>query len=191
MSKITGALAGVVLCAGGVFAFYYSIRTARSQQIYYSLKYGAGSAAMSLEQASGAAEKARRLYPYNYELPIYICSRYLPQIRHSSADRDVTDLVRRQCDYGLSLNPYPRVLRYTKALLLADASPAEAADYWTGFVDWQFWSSRNLAILVGLYARAGRLAEASEFLGLLKGRPEYAKAAAALKQAFRREMRAP
>ena len=181
---------GLLLCLAGVAAAVYSVRAARAQCIYYSVKYGRGSQA-SIAEIASRSEISNRLYSHNYELAAQMCRNYLHSRDSVLSSDDGAALAELWCRRGLAMDPYQRVLRYTEAVLLARKSPSEAACAWEKFVDWQYWSSLNLSALVQFYAQAGRLAEAGEVLSLLKGHPGYAKAAAAFKHAWASEMRAP
>jgi hypothetical protein len=126
-----------------------------------------------------------RLYPHNYELSDYFCHTCL-----ENRPVDV-DLLKSWCKRGMEQNPYRWIFRYTRAELLARDNPAAAVAYWKEILDWQFWSTRNLNVMVKLCAKADELEEAAEYLALLKGRKNYKKAAAALRQAWLRDMQAP
>jgi hypothetical protein len=177
--RIAGVMAGLMLVFAGVFGIIYSLRVARSQSLYHSIKYGTFSDAGPAEVADLCAA-AHEIYPQNY----YLCIEAVDRLWGSDAAGAAL-----WCERGLALNPYHRVLRRANTQLLAKESPADAADYWSEFVDWQFWSARNQAFLVECLAKAGRLAEAAEHLTLIKGREGYDRAEAALKRAWAAEMK--
>ena len=184
---------GAVLVLVGLLGALYSVRAALSLQLYHAVKYGSLSGADASPQAvAEACEDAQTLYPHNYYLSMEVAGRFWPERNVELSEREAAlDVVEQWCDLGLAQNPYPWKLRRAKARLLGQESPDAAADYWQEFVDWQFWKPLNLQILVEYYARAGRLAEASELLPLLEGRPGHDKAAAALRRGWAAEMARP
>lgn len=193
MQRAVRISVGAILVAVGLLGAVYSVRAARSSQIYHTVKYGAFSDADTPTMAvADACETAFTLYPHNYYLSIEATRRLWPARGVTPAERTAAlGMVEEWCDRGLVQNPYPWQLRRTKARLLGQESPAAAADYWEQFVEWQFWNPLNLQVLVEYYARAGRLAEASELLPLLEGRPGYGEAAAALRAGWAAEMAWP
>jgi len=184
--------AGIILCAVGITGGVYSIRTARAQTIYHSVKYGRLTNAVP-DMVIKACEKSYRLYPHNYDLCIQANLRLWPAISDSDRrDKDGSlELIESWCDRGLRLNFNHRTLRCTKASLISRRSASEAADYWDRFIDSQFWNSANLVDRVRFYTGAGRLAEASETVKLLKGHPGHKEASDILRKAWAAEMRIP
>jgi len=185
---------GAVLVGVGLLGALYSVRVAHASQIYRVVKYGALSETnASAVAVAEACEAAFALYPHNYYLSIEAARRLWPARGVASVERNAgLQMVETWCGRGLAQNPYPWQLRRTKARLLGLESPVAAADYWEQFVEWQYWKPLNLQILVEYYARAGRLAEASELLPLLEGHPgNHAKAAAALRRGWAAEMARP
>jgi len=181
---------GIGLIALAFLATIYSVRVARSQRIYHTVKYG------DLSEAAPAAvhealDAAFSLYPHNYHLCIEATARLWPAGGLSSGERSAAlAQVEQWCDRGLAENPHPWELRRMKTRLLAETSPDAAADYWREYVEWQFWVPHNLRILVECYARAGRLVEAAEILPLLEGYAgQHARASAALRRGWAAEMR--
>ncbi len=189
MQRTIRVVIGIGLTALGLLGTVYSVQVARSHRTYHAVKYGALSEA-SPAVVADACEAAFALYPHNYYLSIEAAKRLWPTRDASPAERTAAlAQVERWCERGLAQNPYPWKLRHMKMRLLAQTSPDAAADYWRQYVDWQFWKPLNLRILVERYVRAGRLAEAAEILPLLKGRPEYDRASAALRRGWAAEMR--
>ncbi len=189
MQRTIRVSTGIALTALGILGTVYSVQVARSQRIYHAVKYGSLSEAPPAVVAD-ACEAAFTLYPHNYYLSIEATDRLWPGRDAAPSERTAgLAQVESWCERGLAQNPYRRKLRRTKTRLLGQTSPDAAANYWKQYVDWQFWKPLNLRILVECLVRAGRLAEAAEILPLLKGRPEYDKAAAALRRGWAAEMR--
>jgi hypothetical protein len=181
---------GIVLCAAGIMGGVYSIRTSRAQSIYYSVKYGSLTNAAP-DVVLNLCEDSFRLYPHSHDLSIQACLKMwsaLSSENESEAETAINS-IQLWSDRGMQQNRYHRTLNQIKADMISLESTRDAADYWMGFVDNQFWSSRNIALLVKYYARAGRLAEASELLELLKGHAKYKEAETALHEAWAIEMR--
>ncbi len=178
---------GVVLIS--LLGFIYCIRLTHAQKLYYDVEYGSLSKAAPYLIAE-ACKTAHNLYHHNYNLCNRAAATYWGQVSTTDCKKHsaVIDKTEHWCERGLSENRYKMSLRYRKAELLSLISANDAADYWEGFVDWQFWSSQNLSILVKYYARAGRLVEATEVLSLLKGHPDYQKASSYLRKAWAKEM---
>jgi len=189
MRQIIRIAVGVFLCAAGIIGGIYSIRTARAQHIYHSVRYGQLSD-VSSDAVLKQCEKSYKLYPYSYDLSIQACLKMWPGLssENSSESKAAAASIELWCDRGLGQNPYHRTLNQTKADMISLRSSADAADYWMGFIDNQFWNTKNIALLVKYYSQAGRLAEASEFLDLLKGHSKYKEASASLRKAWAAEM---
>ena len=180
-------LAGILLSVLGLFGSVYGIRVAKAQKLYYDATYGS----MTNATASVFDEicnESFALYPHNYNLCIQAFRKQWNLIYSTNAVEKETalELVELWCERGLEKNQYHATLQNTKSELIQ--SPRDAAEYWENFVNLQFWNSRNLGLLVKYYALAGRLAEASEILILLKGHPEQKKAADDLRKAWATEM---
>ncbi|MBT3193560.1 MAG: hypothetical protein HN341_13500 [Verrucomicrobia bacterium] len=182
------ACAGL-LTAAGILGTLYSIRAAKAHQRYHAITYGKLAEA-STDRMASEWDRAHALYPHNY----FLCIKAVEGLwtaAFSDGEIDGSSAMEqfdRWCARGIELNPHHWKLHRAVTLRLAPESPKAAADYWEQFVEWQFWSPRNLCLLVECYARAGRLAEASETLELLEGRETHARAAAALQRAWAREL---
>ncbi len=177
--------AGLVLAIAGGLGTAYSIRAGRAQAGYYANKYGHLSDADNTIVGKACSDLVS-LYPHNYYLCIQGVSRLWPK-GPGAQDSDFEEAAM-WCARGLELNPHHRILRRARTQLIARESPGDAADYWSEFVDWQFWNARNQAFLVECLAKAGRLVEAAERLSLIEDREGYDRAAAALRRAWAAEM---
>jgi len=183
-------LLGIAFCMLGIFGCVYSIRVTKAQRLYYLVEYGdLTNAAPNVVESTCAA--AYDIYPHNFNVSARAARTLWLRAFSSTVDdkASVIDQTEFWCDRGLIENPYSLSLKYRKAELISLSSANDAADYWTEFVDWQFWSSQNLSILVKYYARAGRLVEAAEVLSLLKGHPDYKKSSMFLRKAWAAEMK--
>lgn len=180
---------GSVLFVLGVWGTLYSIQVAHAHWGYYAVKYGALSTAPQ-EVTSSACEASFARYPHNYFLAHHAIERFWPEQSDPNSSNEFA-LVEQWCERGLEQNYFHWYPRQVKAMLLARDSTRAAAEYWEQFVEWQFWSPRNLEFLVESYANAGRLAEASETLSILQGHAGHSRAKAVLQRAWAREMRAP
>ncbi len=128
--------AGIVLCLLGILGCIYSIRVARAQKLYYSVKYGSLTTADPYVIKT-ACDEAYNLYPHNYNLCNQASSTLWSLITASEADKreSAINLVELWSKRGLIANPYCLALRYRKAELLSLSSANEAADYWKEFTD--------------------------------------------------------
>ena len=181
--RIFAGIAAAALLAGVV----YGMRAAVAHALYYQAKYGA--VREHPEAVVRRCAAADNLYSRNY----YACetaakaaySAYAGGGR--GADRWFP-VAGSWCAEGLALNPYRGPLRLLKAFLLAEQSPAEAVDYWSEYVEWNFWVPHNHAILAELQAAAGNFHDAFESLALIRGREPYEAARQAVRDAWRKEM---
>jgi hypothetical protein len=188
LSRSVRISVGVTLLALGLWGTIYSIQVSRAHCGYYALKYGSLSSAPQ-DAAAQQCEDVFALYPHNYFLSHYAIERLWPDQSNPASNNDFAP-VEQWCERGLAQNYYHWYPRQVKAMLLARESENAAAEYWSQFVEWQFWSPRNLEFLIECYANAGRLAEASEILSILEGQKGYGRAKAILQKAWAREMQA-
>lgn len=174
--------AGLALVAVSVAGAIYAVRAGWSQHLYWRVKYGPERRDVDAVLRLGAT--AHRLYPHNYNLCMWIAE-HAPS-RSGSDLAGAYGLAEEWCDRGLSLNPYPRGLRFLKMCLLHRTSVADALAYWKEYVEWQFWEPYNHAVLVDLYVATGQLDEAERSLHWVKGSPHFKNAKQLLDAARRR-----
>jgi hypothetical protein len=166
---------------------FYSLKVSRAQMIYHHIRYGCLTNAPVAEVVSGA-ESAHRLYPHNYYLCESACRALVPACRKNPED---LKSAMKWCDRGLSCNSYNPALNRLKAGLLGYTNPRGAVKSWQKYLAWQFWSPRNLVLMVELQAQAGMLEEAAATLVFLKGHSGYKAAANSLHRAIIAEMQPP
>ena len=184
-----GLLAGgLALLALGVVGVMHGLRAGRAQALYFKSKYGAWQ--HDLERILAAAQQAHALYPHNDELCIWTAETAYAR-REDAAGVEQPERVAaaaRWCAEGLRLNPYASELRRLDVTLTERHSLPEAIRKWEAFVDWQYWEPYNHAVLVDLYARAGRYDDAQAALRLIRGHPFEAQARSALADAWKAEI---
>jgi len=184
-SRCLRVLVGTLLAAAGVALIIYGLRAAVAQAGYQRLKYGCLAEA-DPEDKAVLAERVYALYPHQY----YVCELLADAFWRGAADgawwrreargTAATDWCRR----GRLLNPYGRELAWIETSLAWNDSPESALAIWEPYVlDFAFWDAWNLAGLIRLRADAGRVESALKLLPLLRGRPEYAAAHAAVERA--------
>lgn len=166
--------AGVVLIGVGLWGSWYCIRAVRSQILYHAIKFKQPD--MALRETVKIAERAYRLYPYNYHMSRWVAEKawYSNQNAEVAAD---------WASRGVALNPWQRDLRWLDALLVGRSDPAEAARRWASYSDWAFWNPWMLAGRVYWYAVAGRVEDAEAYLPYLDGKGNFTWAEQALEAA--------
>ena len=169
-------LAGGALLAVSVFGIVYAARASISYAVYYSAKYG--DAAMNAAAVLERCERASSLYRFNYHLcslathTAYDAYQLTPELDAPARAR-LLALTRAWCQRGLALNWYNRDLRWYKAQLLWEESPAKGLEFWREYVEWDFWFPANHAVLAGMYARSGDFENARKELGWTQGSDWY------------------
>jgi len=162
--------AGLLLIVCSLPGLIHGVRAGLAQHLYWRVKHGPDR--NDAGEILRVGSRAHAIYPYNYNLCLWTAERALSMANAAPAGpprEEAYELVSRWCETGLALNPYPRRLRFIKMHLLHRTSVAAALRYWEEYVDWHFWEPYNHAVLVELYAAAGRFAEAESALRLAKG----------------------
>lgn len=182
------AIAGMLLLSLAGFGVWYGVRTSHAQGLYFASKYGRWKG--DPDKILAAAEAAHARYPHNDELCIWTAE--TAYYRHLDVPVPAAEALRTAaetwCARGLALNPYASPLRLLDVRLTQRRSLAEAISKWEAYVDWQYWEPYNHAVLVELYARAGRYDDALDSLALIKGRAHHAEAKQWLASAWREEI---
>jgi len=154
--------AGMGLLVLGGVGFFYSLRVAAVQIRYQQLKFGGGEA--SWPDVVVAAKVLDQRYRHNYHMSVWLAD----TAWHTHGDTAVArDWVQR----GLSQNPYHLELRWLDTVLIGMDDPVRAAQMWEAYSDEVFWNRWVLAGRVYWLAYAGRLAEAEQFMQLLRQEP--------------------
>lgn len=182
-------IAAMLLFISGFYVLY-SIRTSMAQVIYYKAKTGSilsvinstsGQARRSFQRNSyiqAQCSAAHRLYPYNYRLFAWGAGKAFDSIQNTTGEDRIKciKLAEFLCDKGLSLNRYIMPLPFIKMQLLCLFSIKEGTEYWEEYVEWDYWSSYNHAVLAGLYAADGKFGKAMQALQFIKGTEDFAEA---------------
>jgi hypothetical protein len=182
------AAAGILLLALSLAGAVHGARAALAQAIYFDARYGA-----SKTFPDGILRRYRQahaLYPSNYRFSAWAGETAAAEIRAGDGGWAVAT-ARRCCDAGLDANPFHGPLRLLRARLLDRESPIEAVRYWERYVDWQYWSPQNHAVLVDLCARAGDFEKAARSLALIRNTRWHEAASQRLRAAWAREMKPP
>ena len=177
---------GVLLSLIGMLAVGYASRVAVSQYKYYVLKYGELSSS-AIDTKLQIADRAHGKYQWNYYLCQFMASESWSSYisNRSNSETNMLAAANDWCARGRELNPYDRSLAWVAVNLAGVESPEKAVVVWHDYVDRVFWDPWNLASLIRLKARAGQVDQANALLLLIKGRPEYQGAAAALRTVSR------
>ncbi|MCE9613011.1 MAG: hypothetical protein K8T26_01960 [Lentisphaerae bacterium] len=187
MQRLGLAMVGLILVAVGLVGTRHGVRAGQAQSLYFRSKYGDWKD--SPARIMAAAEQAHQLYPHNDELCIWAAETAYNRRFDGGVESPVllaaaATWTRR----GLELNPYARPLRVLDVRMTERRSLPEAIRRWEEFVDWQYWEPGNHALLVELYARAGRYREALASLAVIKGRPYHAEAKRWIAHAWQAEI---
>jgi hypothetical protein len=139
------------------------------------------------------ASFAGRLYPWNFYLCAHAAELAFARSHEAEpAERPaLTSAAGRWCARSLRLNPYKRNMNVLNARLLQLESPARAAEFWRRYMELQYWSRYNHALLAELCAGAGEFAEALMALEMARGGPGYDDARARVMAAWEKEKRQP
>ena len=175
---------GLLLIAIAVFGGVQAVRAGWAQHLYWRVKYGDQRGDVDAILRKGSV--AHGVYPYNHNLCMWVAEHALSRAASVGTPAGTDDpyaLVQEWCERGLSLNPYPRRMRFIKMYLIRRISPEEALQYWNEYVEWQFWEPYNHAVLVDLYAACGQLVEAEDSLRWVEGSPHFPAAKQRLAQA--------
>lgn len=177
----------LVVAAGTI----HGVRAAVAQALYYQSKYG--SARTETTAVLGRADRAARLYPFNYRFCVYAAERAFATCHDGpeALSAPHTAAARRWCDAGLALNFHSTTLRLLKVRLLEEESAARAAEFLEAYVDWDFWDPYYHAELVRLHAAAGDFAKAFRSLPWVEGSEYYVRSKKVLQAAWQREMAMP
>ena len=189
--KIAILAAGLLLLVISAVGAVHGVRAGLSQALYRQAKFGAGR-----DNPRGILRRcaaAHKLYPLNYYACIWAAEQAYYTVGQTRAAESDQRLLAAQtwCDRGLELNPYRSQLRLLKTRLLARTALPNAIEYWETYVNEHFWEPYNHAVLVDLYARAGRFEDASAALKWVEGSPHYNEARTQLTAAFTQEAMAP
>ncbi len=175
-------MAGGALLAMSLVGMGLSARAGLAQAIYASAKFGPVRHAPP-EATLRRAERAHRLYPFNYFLCIQASEKAYYERRGSDGREDPgrVEAAALWCERGLALNPYNSQLQRMKTRLLARTDLRAALDHWQAYVDWYFWEPYHHAVLVDLRTKLGDVVGARDALRWVKGSPHYAAAEAAVR----------
>lgn len=186
--RVMRVVAGLILLAIAVVGLRHGARAETAQILYFQSKFGAWKD--DPDRILAAAERAHASYPRNYLLcALAADTAYHHRFDAAGAERaDRLSAAARWARTGLALNPHFGPLVYLDVCLAARRSPAEAARQWEAYVDWSFWDVYNQAVLVELYSRAGRYAEAVRALRWLQGSPYEPRARAVVTDAWNDEI---
>lgn len=163
----------------------HSARTCVAQKIYLDSKYG--TEATDPDRVIENCRRAFRLYPFNYRFCL-LASESAYAMALSMTGRSAEErmaISRLWCERGLALNPYQMELRWLKAQILWKESPERGIRHWRTYVDWDFWSASNHAILAEMYARNGDIENAEKEIFWTQGSEYFVRVQEAIATAKR------
>jgi len=182
--------AGGILLAVGCAGVFHAARASAAQWLYGAVRYGRE---RPFHETLRMASLASRIYPWNF----YLCAWVAESAFGGSPGAEPGERAAlraaagRWCARSLELNPYKRNMNVLNARLLEAGSPAGAVEFWRRYVELQYWSRYNHALLAELCAAAGEFAEAARELEMARGGPGFDDARARVMAAWEKEKRQP
>jgi hypothetical protein len=186
---LTGAAAVLLLVSA--WGLWRGAHAVPCQVLYHQAKYGA--AEHDVDGILDRCERAFALYPHNYYFLIWAAeAAYYDRFDEEGVERpERVAAAELWCRRGLEATVYSSQLRMLKTRLIERKSLADAILYWEEYVRWHFWSPYNHAVLVELYAKAGRLTDAVASLKWTERSEYHAEARRHLREAWAREREPP
>ena len=185
--RTAGGVLLVLCCVGLVHA----VRAAAAHAVYCGLKYGKD--VVLTPAGLRSAETAHRLYPWNFYLSAWVGEQaYLRIHRAEPGQRgEWRAIASLWCGRSLRMNPFKRNMNVLKTRLLQMESVTDSLAYWRGYVELNYWSRYNHALLAELCAAAGEFGEAARELETARGGPGYEDARLRVLEAWRKEQQPP